>query len=192
MSLVDTLNALLPQTQCKECQYPGCKPYAMAMAAKLAPINRCPPGGVETLRALGNALNIDATPFESEMLEKTRLPSTMIIDEKECIGCTKCIQACPVDAIVGAAKRMHTILKTECTGCGLCIGACPVDCIETKVLDKPLYDKARAQQQFEQKSIRNIKAKQQSRQQYQTQTTDTVDKKAFILDAIKRSQQKKT
>jgi electron transport complex protein RnfB len=192
MSLVDTLNALLPQTQCKECQYPGCKPYAIAMAAKLAPINRCAPGGIETLRALGNALNIDATPFETEMLEKTRPPSTMIIDEKECIGCTKCIQACPVDAIVGAAKRMHTILKTECTGCGLCIEACPVDCIETEVLDKPLYDKARAQQQFEQKSIRNIKAKQQSRQQYQTQTTDTVDKKAFILDAIKRSQQKKT
>src|SRR5262245_47873183 len=127
MASVEEIDAVLPQTQCGECGYPGCLPYAQALAHGLASIHQCPPGGVATLQALGKLCEVDAAPYLEEMEKKTRMPSVARIREAECIGCTKCIQACPVDAIIGSAKRMHAILEQECTGCGLCLPPCPVD-----------------------------------------------------------------
>lgn len=131
--LVDKIDAILPQTQCGQCSFPGCKPYATAIAAGEAEINRCPPGGEEGIRKLAELLGKDFIPFG----EETAAPkpkSVAVIDESICIGCTLCIQACPVDAISGAAKQMHTIIESECTGCELCVAPCPVECIHMLVI----------------------------------------------------------
>jgi electron transport complex protein RnfB len=125
--LVDKIDAVLPQTQCGQCGYPGCKPYATAIAEGAADINKCPPGGEEGIHKLADLLGMEFKPFGGETLPKPK--AVAIIDESTCIGCTLCIQACPVDAIVGAAKQMHTIIAAECTGCELCLAPCPVDCI---------------------------------------------------------------
>ena len=128
--IVDKVNALLPQTQCGQCGFPGCRPYAEAIADGEL-INRCPPGGLATINALADLLNIEAKPLDEEHgVEKP--PMVAYIHEDMCIGCTKCIQVCPVDAILGAAKLMHTVMQDECTGCELCIEPCPVDCIEMR------------------------------------------------------------
>ncbi len=127
---VTTIDAILPQTQCGLCTYGACLPYAEALVENGAPINLCPPGGVETLHKLGELLHQDPTPFLEEMRAKTKPPTRAVIREDECIGCTKCIQVCPVDAIIGAAKQMHTVLADECTGCDLCLEPCPMDCID--------------------------------------------------------------
>jgi electron transport complex protein RnfB len=126
----DAIDKLLPQTQCGQCGHMGCRPYAEAIAAGEA-INRCPPGGVHTIRQLADLLQIPA-PEPDFAPPPPRLVA--FIREAECIGCTKCIQACPVDAIVGAAKLMHTVITAECTGCDLCIESCPVDCIDMRPL----------------------------------------------------------
>lgn len=125
----DQINALLPQTQCGQCDYPGCRPYAEAIADGRADINQCPPGGEAGIRALACLLGVEAKPLNTEH-GFSQPASVVIIREAECIGCTKCIQACPVDAIIGAAKFMHTVLADVCTGCNLCIPPCPVDCID--------------------------------------------------------------
>ncbi len=127
--LVDKIDAQLPQTQCGQCSYPGCRPYAEAIAKGEADINQCPPGGETTIMALADLLDRDPKPLNPEngvIKEKT----VAVIDETRCIGCTLCIQACPVDAILGAAKHMHTVIASECTGCDLCVEPCPVDCID--------------------------------------------------------------
>jgi len=124
------IDQLLPQTQCGLCGYGGCMPYAQAMLEGGAEINLCPPGGVDTLKNLGKLLNIDPIPHIPEMEKAQKPAQKVVIREDECIGCTKCIQACPVDAIMGASKQMHTIISSECTGCELCIEPCPVDCID--------------------------------------------------------------
>ncbi|WP_028456061.1 electron transport complex subunit RsxB [Chitinilyticum litopenaei] len=126
--LVDKIDAILPQTQCGQCGYPGCKPYATAIADGEADINQCPPGGDDGVRKLADLLGVEFKPLNAENGEE-KPKSVAIIDENTCIGCTLCIQACPVDAIVGAAKHMHTIIESECTGCELCLAPCPVDCI---------------------------------------------------------------
>ncbi len=125
--LVEKIDAVLPQTQCGQCGYPGCKPYAEAIAKGEANINKCPPGGEEGIRKLADLLGVDYVPFGEGAAPKPK--AVAFIDEQTCIGCTLCLQACPVDAIVGAAKQMHTIIASECTGCELCIAPCPVDCI---------------------------------------------------------------
>lgn len=125
--LVDKIDAILPQTQCGQCGYPGCKPYAMAIASGEADINKCAPGGEEGIRKLADLLGEEFKPFGGGTVLKPK--SVAFIDENICIGCTLCIQACPVDAIAGAAKQMHTIIAAECTGCELCVAPCPVDCI---------------------------------------------------------------
>ena len=125
--IAEQINALLPQTQCGQCGYPGCKPYAEAIAGG-DKINKCPPGGEATIQALADLLDVEAEPLDAVEGEKPQMVA--YIREAECIGCTKCIQACPVDAIVGAAKLMHTVIIDECTGCDLCVAPCPVDCIE--------------------------------------------------------------
>jgi electron transport complex protein RnfB len=128
--VVDRIDALLPQTQCGQCNYPGCRPYAEAIASGEAPINQCPPGGEAGIRALADLLGVEPLPLNPENGEE-RPPTVAVIDEAACIGCTLCIHACPVDAIVGAPKLMHTVLAAECTGCDLCLPPCPVDCIRT-------------------------------------------------------------
>lgn len=126
--LVEKIDALLPQTQCAQCGFPGCHPYAEAIAKGEVDINRCVPGGETTIVALADLLGRDAKPLDPECgVEKPKMVA--IIDENTCIGCTLCIQACPVDAILGSAKQMHTIIRSECTGCELCVAPCPVDCI---------------------------------------------------------------
>ncbi|MFJ2359306.1 electron transport complex subunit RsxB [Pseudomonas fluorescens] len=127
MSLIQLIDALLPQTQCGKCGHPGCKPYAQGIVDG-EPINKCPPGGDETIAALAELLKVPV--LELDISRGTAPPQVAYIREAECIGCTKCIQACPIDAIVGAAKLMHTVLIDECTGCDLCVAPCPVDCIE--------------------------------------------------------------
>lgn len=122
---IQTIDALLPQTQCGKCGHPGCKPYAEGIAQGEA-INKCPPGGTATIHALATLLQVPELPLALPAVP----PQIALIREDECIGCTKCIQACPVDAIVGAAKLMHTVITAECTGCELCVAPCPVDCID--------------------------------------------------------------
>lgn len=131
MSLIHSIDALLPQTQCGKCGHPGCKPYAEGIASG-EPINKCPPGGSETIHALAQLLNVPV--LELDVSRGSAPAQIAYIREAECIGCTKCIQACPVDAIVGAAKLMHTVIVDECTGCDLCVAPCPVDCIEMRPL----------------------------------------------------------
>jgi electron transport complex protein RnfB len=123
--LVEKIEGLLPQTQCGQCGYPGCHPYAEAIAKGEADINLCPPGGEEGVRKLADLLGREVKALNAE--EKPK--QVAIIDENTCIGCTLCIQSCPVDAIVGAAKQMHTIIGQQCTGCELCLPPCPVECI---------------------------------------------------------------
>lgn len=127
--LVDQIDELLPQTQCGQCGYPGCRPYAQAIVDGEA-INKCPPGGHTTINALANLLDVEAPPLDEEHGEESEVKKVAVIIEEDCIGCTKCIQACPVDAILGAAKQMHTVIASECTGCDLCVDPCPVDCIK--------------------------------------------------------------
>ncbi len=134
--LVDQIDALLPQTQCTKCGTAGCRPYAEEIAAGRAPHNRCVPGGSETIAELAALLEKPVLPLDPAFGVEPATRRVAFIREAECIGCTKCIQACPVDAIVGAAKLMHTIITDECTGCDLCIPPCPVDCIEIHDLPK--------------------------------------------------------
>jgi electron transport complex protein RnfB len=127
--IVDQIDHLLPQTQCGQCSYPGCKPYAEAIANG-EKINKCPPGGESTIIALADLLGVEVEPLDAEHGAEKEGPMVAFIREDECIGCTKCIQACPIDAIMGAAKQMHTVIIDECTGCDLCVEPCPVDCID--------------------------------------------------------------
>jgi len=129
LSLVDRIDALLPQTQCTKCGYDGCRPYAEAIADGAVPINRCPPGGDDGIQALAGLLHTPPLPLDTTRGQHGPL-LLAVIDEQHCIGCTLCISACPVDAIVGANKRMHTVLDDLCTGCDLCVAPCPVDCID--------------------------------------------------------------
>ena len=126
--LITRLDALLPQTQCRQCGYAGCRPYAEAMAAGEANANQCPPGGDEGARALAAALD---RPFAAvdPRFGVYKPPALAVIDEARCIGCTLCIKACPVDAVIGTNKHLHTVIEADCTGCELCIPVCPVDCI---------------------------------------------------------------
>jgi len=128
LPLVERLDRLLPQTQCGQCGYAGCRPYAEAMARGEAGPERCPPGGDPGARALARLLGVPPVPYDRAR-GAHKPPQVALVVEEDCIGCTKCIQACPVDAIVGAARLMHTVVEPLCTGCELCVPACPVDCI---------------------------------------------------------------
>jgi electron transport complex protein RnfB len=127
--VIEQINAILPQPQCGQCNFPGCRPYAEAIAAGKADINQCPPGGEAGIKALASMLGVETLPLNPDNgVEKPK--TAAVIDEAACIGCTLCIQACPVDAILGASKLMHTVIESECTGCDLCLPPCPVDCID--------------------------------------------------------------
>lgn len=200
MASVKEIDALLPQTQCGECDYAGCLPYAEALAQGAAAINKCPPGGVSTLKALGALLNIDATPYLDDVLSKTRAPSKAVIRENECIGCTKCIKACPVDAIIGSGKLMHAVIAHECTGCGLCVPPCPVDCIEMVTLDEPDYNQDLARQRFNAKQTRLLRDEHAKQQAYREKrllarqaspSQDIQAKQDYIQQALARVKAKK-
>lgn len=187
--LVKQIDKLLPQTQCGECSYAGCLPYAEAIAENKATINRCSPGGVKTLKALAKLLNKQAEPFLEEIAKQEKPPMTAFIRETECIGCTKCIQACPVDAIIGAAKQCHTVLTQECTGCSLCVAPCPIDCIDLLTLKVPAYHPDKARQRFYAKKERLAKIKQQAMQAKKNE--ELMKQRAYIEAAIARVQNKK-
>ncbi|MCH9756469.1 MAG: RnfABCDGE type electron transport complex subunit B [Gammaproteobacteria bacterium] len=203
MSKIDakTLDAVLPQTQCGECGYPGCLPYAEALVHGKATIDCCPPGGLDTLNALGQLLHVDPKPYQAKVEQSVRPPQRAIIREAECIGCTKCIPACPVDAIIGSAKKMHDILSHECTGCGLCIEPCPVDCIDLVEISEEAYDRDTARTRFQTKKIRELRETQAKERLYQIKRkisqnekdpskTDAAAKRAYILDAMARINKK--
>jgi len=148
--IVEQLDNLLPQTQCGQCSYPGCRPYAEAIANGDA-INKCPPGGQSTINAIADLLDVEAPTLDEEHGEESEVKTVAFIREDECIGCTKCIQACPMDAILGAAKQMHTVIGDECTGCDLCVEPCPVDCIDMLPIETTIgdwrWDKPKASQE---------------------------------------------
>lgn len=181
--MIEQINAILPQTQCGQCGFKGCRPYAEAIATGVSDINQCPPGGDEGILDLARLLGLMPKPLNTAFgLHKPK--SFAFIIEENCIGCTKCIEACPVDAILGAAKLMHTVISDECTGCELCISPCPVDCIimlaqpELDSLDKQ-KKRARAdsaKQRYETRCLRKEK-------QIREKTERTQQKKASLLKA---------
>ncbi len=188
-ALIKKIDALLPQTQCGQCSYSGCLPYAEAIVKENAEINRCPPGGVKTLRALARLLNKNFEPFMAEMLKQEKPVMIAHIRESECIGCTKCIQACPVDAIVGASKQLHVVLAQECTGCSLCLAPCPVDCIDMRPLNQPNYKPEQARHRY------YAKKQRQELRKNEIKLTKAISSNklaiAYIQAAIKRTKEKK-
>lgn len=215
-SLADLIEDILPQTQCTKCGYPACRPYAEAIASGAADINQCPPGGAEGVRRLAQLLGKPAIPLNpANGLERGR--PVAVIDEALCIGCTLCIQACPVDAIVGAAKQMHTVLPDHCTGCDLCVAPCPVDCIAMvnvtgtrtgwNAWSQEQANTARARHDFRTNRLRREKAENDARlaakadaklKNVESEVTVTEQekaeqarKKAIIQAALARAQKKK-
>jgi electron transport complex protein RnfB len=128
--IVDKIDELLPQSQCGQCGYPGCRPYAEAVGNNGENINRCAPGGEAVMNKIATLLNVDPQPIDGDAAAAQPVRMLAVIDENNCIGCTKCIQACPVDAIVGTTRAMHTVVSDLCTGCNLCVDPCPTHCIE--------------------------------------------------------------
>jgi electron transport complex protein RnfB len=201
MASVKEIDALLPQTQCGECSYSGCLPYAEALAQGTATIDKCPPGGVATLNALGALLQLDTTPYLKSVLDNTRVPSVAVIREAECIGCTKCIKACPVDAIIGSGKLMHAVVSHECTGCGLCVEPCPVDCIEMVDLPAPAYNPDVARNRYHAKLTRSLRDEHEQQQMYRekrqlaeksmSRTEESQAKQHYIQQALERVKAKK-
>jgi len=199
MSLLQRIDALLPQTQCGKCGHPGCKPYAQGIVDG-EPINQCPPGGEETIAALAELLKIPL--LELDISRGPAPPQVAFIREAECIGCTKCIQACPVDAIVGAAKLMHTVLIDECTGCDLCVAPCPVDCIEMHPLPAntvavvgglafdPEEQRARAEkrdharQRFERRNQRLLREEQQKQAEREARAARAAQPQVSTADPV--------
>ncbi|WP_332878145.1 electron transport complex subunit RsxB [Massilia sp. S19_KUP03_FR1] len=214
--LADILEDLLPQTQCTKCGYPACRPYAEAIAAGEADINQCPPGGIEGVRRLVSATGRTVIPINPvNGVERPR--PVAVIDESLCIGCTLCIQACPVDAILGASKQMHTILPDLCTGCDLCVAPCPVDCIAMVPVttttgwdawSQPEADAARARHDFRTARLARERLENDARlaakavqkmRDVTAETTNTPEelaekerKRAIIAAALERARNKGT
>ena len=199
--LVERIDALLPQTQCTKCGYPGCRPYAEAIAAGEADINQCPPGGDAGVRKLAALLGREAKPLNPRNgVERPR--RVAVIDEARCIGCTLCIQACPVDAIVGAAKLMHTVVTELCSGCDLCVPPCPVDCIEMAPATgaDAIWDRVRADAARERFELRGARLERERRERAERLAQRALQarsdpegekKRAVIQAAIERARAKR-
>ena len=200
MPQIDEVNKLLPQTQCELCTYKGCLPYAQAMVEKGEALDLCLPGGVRVLRQLGALFQREVATLEAGMQEKQKGDSVVKIREAECIGCTKCITACPVDAIVGSGKLMHTVITDACNGCGLCLPPCPVDCID--VVELPRRTDLEQQQlanqsktRYDNKGMRVVRQQQLAREKHQQAKTQLVKqsvsaRKKAIEEAIGRVKKK--
>lgn len=209
--LIEKIDAILPQTQCRQCGFSGCRPYAAAIAEGAANINQCPPGDEAGIQKLADLLGV--RPIALNSAHGVPKPMAVaLIDEQICIGCTLCIEACPVDAIVGAAKQMHTVIVAECTGCELCLAPCPVDCISMIPAGKQISaaacepciasddwslresemkrkaaDRARAHYQFRLQRLEREKQEQAEKLAQKTGTAASDPRKAAVLAALKRT-----
>jgi electron transport complex protein RnfB len=186
----DQIDAVLPQTQCEECGYKGCRPYANAVATGDAEIDLCAPGGVPVLEAIAEIMQTSPTPYLPKVEKNYRPPSVAYIDEDLCIGCMKCIYVCPVDAIVGSVKTMHTIINDECSGCELCIPACPMDCIHLVPVERDDVDQmaktAKWRKRYEARNLRlNTQAQQEQTQHQAAKLGDGEQARAAKRAAIK-------
>lgn len=188
----DAIDALLPQTQCRKCGYAGCRPYAEAIAEGRADINQCPPGGDAVARDIASLLGVPCKPLDPAF-GVHQPPAVAVIDEAVCIGCTLCIQACPVDAILGAVKLMHTVIANECTGCELCLAPCPVDCIRMVDATQALPDAerrsaaARARRRFDARNVR-LQGEREARAARPAAASADERKRATIQRAMARAQ----
>lgn len=193
--LVQQIDAILPQTQCGKCGYCGCEPYAKAIAAGEADINQCPPGGETGIHKLAALLKREFKPLNPRFgVEKPR--EIAVIEEELCIGCTLCIEACPVDAIIGASKQMHTVIVAYCTGCELCVPPCPVDCIHMRPAAQPLWSQQDADAARECFDLRNLRLQreQQEKEQRLAQKAHAPaqdQKKAAIQVALERARMRR-
>ena len=194
-ALAERIDALLPQTQCTKCGYPSCTRYAEAIARGEADVNQCPPGGEAGIRKLAALLGREAKPLNpANGIEATR--RVAVIDESRCIGCTLCIQACPVDAIVGAAKLMHTVVTDLCSGCDLCIVPCPVDCIEMIPAEgaDAVWDQVRAgaaRTRFERREARLSSERKERALRARRPEPSSERKRAIIAAALERARAKR-
>ncbi|MFC5525538.1 electron transport complex subunit RsxB [Rhodanobacter ginsengisoli] len=194
LTLADRIDALLPQTQCEQCGYHGCRPYAEAIARGEAAINQCPPGGAAGIEQLAALLQTPVLPLNpANGVEKPRTLARIV--EADCIGCTKCIQACPVDAIVGAAKLMHTVIADDCTGCELCVSACPVDCIvllpmPAEQLDAAHADAARAHFQRREARLQRQHVRREAELAARKAAVDSSVQRNPVLEALARARAK--
>lgn len=196
-ALIDKIDAILPQTQCRQCGFDGCRPYAEAIASGEVDINQCPPGDAAGIQKIADILGVAFKPLNtSHGMPKPK--AIAFIDENSCIGCTLCLQACPVDAIVGAPKQMHTIVTDECTGCELCVAPCPVDCISmvpdnVVQMDQAASDRARSRHLYRLERLADDKmrkkpAKKTSASASQpVATTPASRKKQIVQAAIQRA-----
>lgn len=186
------IDDILPQTQCQMCEFPSCKDYANAISENSAPINKCHPGGIKILTAIANITDQNATDHIATVEDQYKAPSTVIIDEEICIGCTKCITACPVDAIIGGPKKMHTVIPTECTGCDLCIPACPVDCIYPHTLDRVTYNKEHAKNRYvtKQNKTASIEKTERASHLKNKLNTNVYARQEAIRQALQRAKNK--
>lgn len=180
LTLIDLIDALLPQTQCQKCGFNGCRPYAEAIAHRQADINQCPPGGEKGIAKLAQLLGVDQKPLNPTFgVERPRWVA--VIDESNCIGCTKCMPPCPADAILGTSKQMHTVIASECTGCELCVAPCPVNCITMKpasVAEWTPDDASRSRRRFQ--------AKKQRLARLETEKAERLHKQKQLIAKIKK------
>ncbi len=183
--LVQQIDNILPQTQCGDCTFSACLPYARALVAGER-LDRCTPGGVDILKKIATILNKDYSPYLESMQKKQTKQNIVQIKEPDCIGCIKCIKACPVDAIIGSRKKMHTIISTECTGCGLCILACPVDCID-EIKVQPTYSPSTAKTRFIAKTKRNNLPNKSITQISNQEKDVATQKQAYINKLLKKN-----
>lgn len=168
---VDAIEKHLPKTQCKDCGYDGCRPYAEAISKGEASIDKCKPGGRIVLERLAKQLDLDPLPYLQTVLEQYKPAQVAVIDKDMCIGCKKCIDACPIDAIIGAGKRLHDVLSDVCSGCALCVPVCPVDCIDMQgdhhVSETSMYQRAQVfADLYQKRQDRRTYEKQQAKNNY--------------------------
>lgn len=193
--LINRIDALLPQTQCTRCGYPSCRPYATAIANGEAPINRCPPGADAVIDQLASLMDTEVLPLDPECGPvQPRLLAR--IEPEHCIGCTKCILACPVDAIIGGPKFMHTVLPSLCSGCELCVPPCPVDCIRIEPVGDQYawteYDAAQARERFQMRNERRTRADPEAIEAPMDNdgTSAEIRKRRMIEQAIARARER--